>query len=496
MITRRLAALAAVVLLVAACSSVQGSIDDTADGSGGELQGTRWVLRSYASAGALVIVPTDQYADADFTAGRVKGFGGCGAYDAVYRNGGRLLLVSMPLTTLASCGEAADAFQSSYVDLLLHSRFYNVRRDTLTIRGGDGTILLVFDAAPRNPLLGSWVVDSYATAPNALIAPLEDTELTAVFRLANVGGSSGCNTYDGPYTINGNLVAIGPLATTRMACDEAIMGQETAFLAALQGVGRVEPRGLTLHLQDLAGRTMVVLSRPSAEEPAPSASPSPSASASPSPSPAPSASPSVAPSATATATATATAAPTPSPTAAQTPAASGSPAPSIAPPASIPPTASCTFADAATTSSWTIVYPSDWNTVTQPPTHACRYFDPEPITVPADPATLTTAVMIKTQAESYEDALAAATNPAAWNVLTNEPVTVSGLPATRLEATSTAGSPGYPVGVTRYGYLVDLGDRSAWIETSGTVGDPTYATNTSVVDLMASQSTITAPSPS
>jgi hypothetical protein len=76
-------------------------------------------------------------------------------------------------------------------------------------------------------------------------------------------------------------------------------------------------------------------------------------------------------------------------------------------------------------------------------------------------------------------------------------VTVSGLPATRIEATSTAGSPGYPAGVTRYGYLIDLGgQRSAWIETSGTLGAASYVTNTSVVDLMASESTITPPIPS
>ena len=48
---------------------------------------------------------------------------------------------------------------------------------------------------------------------------------------------------------------------------------------------------------------------------------------------------------------------------------------------------------------------------------------------------------------SYADALAAATEPTAWNVLQNESATVSGLPATRIEATSTAGSPGFPAGV-------------------------------------------------
>ena len=49
--------------------------------------------------------------------------------------------------------------------LLTQSRFYSVRRDTLTIRGADAAILLVFDAARIQPAPRPWVVDSYATDP-------------------------------------------------------------------------------------------------------------------------------------------------------------------------------------------------------------------------------------------------------------------------------------------------------------------------------------------
>ena len=144
------------------------------------------------------------------------------------------------------CGDAETAFESSFLTLLEQARYYNVRANTLTIRAAGGAIVLLFDAAPNNPLLGPWVVDSYASAPGALIAPIEGTELTAVFRLVKVGGSSGCNTYDGPYTTNGTLAAIGPLATTRMACAEDVMAQETAFLTALQGVGHLERRAQSI----------------------------------------------------------------------------------------------------------------------------------------------------------------------------------------------------------------------------------------------------------
>jgi heat shock protein HslJ len=489
MMTRRLVALAAIALLVAACSSTGVAGNENAGGTGGELQAQQWVLRSYASEGALTIVPDDLYADADFRAQRVRGFAGCNDYDAVYRTGGRTLLISMPRLTLMSCGEVADAFQTSFITLLQQSRFYNVRDEILTIRGSDLGVLLVFDAAPANPLLGSWVVTSYADA-GSVKAPLPGTELTTTFRLGKVGGSSGCNTFQGPYTTTGNAAAIGPLATTRIACADDVMAQETAFLAALQGVGLVERHGDELKLSAVRGGVLVTLAKPSALQPSPGPSGTPPVTAAPSASAAPTTRPSPTP--TATATAAPTAAPTPRPT----PSPGGSVAPTVAPPASLPPVATCALIVPTNVTVATISYPADWFTVTQPATVACRYFDPAPITVPTDPATLTTAVMIKADpAVSYQDALTAATNTTAWNVITNQPVTVSGLPATRLQTTSTAGSPGYPVGVTRYGYLIDLGGLAVWIETSGTVGSAAYSTNMSVVDLMASQSIFFAPVP-
>ena len=104
----------------------------------------------------------------------------------------------------------------------------------------------------------------------------------------------------------------------------------------------------------------------------------------------------------------------------------------------------------------TIVYPADWFTVATPPNLACRYFDPAEITVPADPTTLTTAVMIKTDPlGTYTDALAAATDPANWTVATNEAVTVSGLPATRIEGDVDFGR----VGLSGRDHPVHLPDR-------------------------------------
>ena len=55
-----------------------------------------------------------------------------------------------------------------------------------------------------------------------------------MFRDGQVSGSSGCNRFHGSFTAQGNALAIPPLATTRMACEEGLMAQEQEFLRALQ----------------------------------------------------------------------------------------------------------------------------------------------------------------------------------------------------------------------------------------------------------------------
>ena len=50
-------------------------------------------------------------------------------------------------------------------------------------------------------------------------------------RLAGLGG---CNRFMGSYKLDGDKIAIGPLASTQMACPDPAMKQERAFVSALQ----------------------------------------------------------------------------------------------------------------------------------------------------------------------------------------------------------------------------------------------------------------------
>lgn len=66
--------------------------------------------------------------------------------------------------------------------------------------------------------------------------PLEgDQPATIAFADGRVSGTTGCNRISGTYEVAGDVVTIGPLATTRMACPPPLMARETALLAALTG---------------------------------------------------------------------------------------------------------------------------------------------------------------------------------------------------------------------------------------------------------------------
>jgi heat shock protein HslJ len=52
---------------------------------------------------------------------------------------------------------------------------------------------------------------------------LADAKATLSFIAGTASGSSGCNTFTGPYQVNGPSMAIGLLASTRMACPDPVM---------------------------------------------------------------------------------------------------------------------------------------------------------------------------------------------------------------------------------------------------------------------------------
>ncbi|HLA16026.1 MAG TPA: META domain-containing protein [Candidatus Limnocylindrales bacterium] len=247
-------------LLALALISITGLAACSSGGTGGTIQGVRWVLSSHDVSGTATPVPGGVTVDATFEAGTVDGSGGCNSYNASYKVNGSKIEIGQIASTLILCDGPGGDVETAYFAALPTAASFTATGDTLTLFNASGAAILVYKAGPANPLVGDWAVTGYNDGATGVVSPATGTELTATFgEDGTLAGSAGCNTYNGSYTQTGEAIAIGQLATTRKACEEAVMTQETKFLAALQASTSYRINGDVLTLVQSDGSNGVTL---------------------------------------------------------------------------------------------------------------------------------------------------------------------------------------------------------------------------------------------
>ena len=75
----------------------------------------------------------------------------------------------------------------------------------------------------------------------AALAPVPDgVVVTLLLEDGGIGGSGGCNSYFGSYTLDGDAVTFSEIGSTLMVCDSPAGDVETAYFTNL---GTRRPRG-------------------------------------------------------------------------------------------------------------------------------------------------------------------------------------------------------------------------------------------------------------
>jgi hypothetical protein len=102
--------------------------------------------------------------------------------------------------------------------------------------------------------------------------------------------------------------------------------------------------------------------------------------------------------------------------------------------------------------------------------------------------------MVATTDTVYTDAVAAATDPTAWDGHAQVELTVDGIDATMVEATALTDASGLEPGTSRLAYLIDYGaSGTVMLFTTGQAGDEGYASDGAVLTIMVDQSTFAVP---
>ncbi len=138
-------------------------------------------------------------------------------------------------TTMMFCSEPEGVMEQEqrFLDALQGADSMDVVGEHLEL-GQNGRIAVVMV-----PLLagldGSWSLLIYENGSEALISPILDTEITALFEDGRLRGHSGCNRYTTTYEAEGPSLRIPAPAGTRMMCQhpDGVMAQEGRYLELL-----------------------------------------------------------------------------------------------------------------------------------------------------------------------------------------------------------------------------------------------------------------------
>jgi len=113
---------------------------------------------------------------------------------------------------------------------------------------------------PRIDLDGRTFLSQSATDGGAPKTLVTGTQISLYFADGRVGGSGGCNSMGGDYTVDGDVLRATVLSMTEMACDEDRMAQDEWLAALLTGNPKVALDGDTLTITG-ATSTLVLLDR-------------------------------------------------------------------------------------------------------------------------------------------------------------------------------------------------------------------------------------------
>lgn len=210
-----------------------------------------WDLISYGAVDAQVNVVEGSLVTANFTAQGVSGNASCNSYSANFTYNNNQLSVTMPVSTLMAClDEGISQQEAAYLTAFAAANSYQVIGNSLQISytdadGVNGMLVYVrANTAIVDPvvtpsadttfggLVGSWNLVSFGTSDEADVT-LTEAPINATFSTEGVAGNAGCNTYSAAFSYNNGVLSISPAITTRMACAENVMTQETVFLNAL-----------------------------------------------------------------------------------------------------------------------------------------------------------------------------------------------------------------------------------------------------------------------
>jgi heat shock protein HslJ len=165
---------------------------------------------------------------------RISGSAGCNTYFGAASITDTVQIGPLA-TTMMFCSEPEGAMEQEgrFLDLLQGVDSINIAEEHLELGQGGRVVIAMIPLVAE--LTGSWSLLFYDNGQEAVVSPILETEITALFEDGRLRGHSGCNRYTTTYEAAGRLLRIPAPAGTRMMCQQpdGVMAQEGRYLELL-----------------------------------------------------------------------------------------------------------------------------------------------------------------------------------------------------------------------------------------------------------------------
>lgn len=239
----------AVLVFVTGCTLQPAASPSPAPPPTPPLSGVTWRLVTLYGTPAVPGVTLTIDADS------VSGYSGCNTYGGRFQVAGAALTITELTSTLMICeNETLMRQESQYLLALKDAHTLARAGDTLTLTTPEGALVFKADLPAADvPLEGTrWQLSLFTTGDTSS-SPLAGTSLTLELAKGQLRGRSGCNTYTGSYSLSGATLSVANLTSTKMACDEAVMQQESVYLGALASTQSFRLESGVLYLTHAGG---------------------------------------------------------------------------------------------------------------------------------------------------------------------------------------------------------------------------------------------------
>ncbi len=248
---------------------------DTSPGTMTSPEGITWRLAQARLSGAYAAIPAEVQATLHMADGLASGSGGCNQWSTSYvLDGASLTFAPEIITTLMLCEGPGGTVETFFLADLPAVASWAIDGTTLVLSADDGQPVLAFEPQAAPALDGQWLVTSYNDGQGQLVT-IDDGAAILTIADGGLSGTVGCNQLHAGISQDGGVLTIGPVASTKMACEPALMEREAAVIAALEASTAVRSTADGgWELLDAAGTPQVIVA-PADHLVDPGASPAP-----------------------------------------------------------------------------------------------------------------------------------------------------------------------------------------------------------------------------